>query len=114
MRLSGSSAAPDTLCYEMAIRTCQAAGFTPRIRHRADDFDTVLALVAADQGVALVPRLGALNPPAGVVLTPLATHRRTAIAFRRGRRHDPAVDAFSAAIRASADEWSSDPSLRDL
>lgn len=39
-----------TLCHAMAIRACQAAGFTPRIRHRADDFDTVLALVAAGQG----------------------------------------------------------------
>jgi len=101
----------DTLCYEMAIRTCQAAGFAPRIRHHADDFATVLALVAADQGVALVPRLGALDPPAGVVLTPLATRRRTAVAYRRGRRHDPAVDAFSAAIRTSAAEWSNSASL---
>lgn len=105
---------PDTLCYQMAIRTCQAAGFTPRIRHHADDFATVLALVAAEQGVALVPRLGALDPPGGVVLTPLAIRRRTAIAFRRGRRHDPAVDAFSTAIRASAAGWSSEPGPKDL
>ena len=50
---------PDTLCHAMAVRACQAAGFTPRIRHHADDFATVLALVAAGQGVALVPQLGA-------------------------------------------------------
>ncbi len=42
----------------MAVRACQSAGFTPRIRHHADDFATVLALVAAGQGVALVPQLG--------------------------------------------------------
>ena len=41
-----------------------AAGFTPRVRHHADDFTAVLALVAAGQGVALVPQLAAGRPPA--------------------------------------------------
>src|SRR5580658_1254741 len=60
-------ASPGTLCHTMAVRACQAAGFTPRIRHHGDDFVTVLALVAAGQGVALVPQLGATGPPSGVV-----------------------------------------------
>jgi DNA-binding transcriptional LysR family regulator len=93
---------PDTLCHAMAVRACQAAGFTPRVRHHADDFATVLALVAAGQGVALVPQLGAIDPPAGVVLTPLPTRRRTRIAHRKGARHQPAVSACIAAIRVSA------------
>ena len=92
---------PDTLCHTMAVRACQAAGFTPHIRHHADDFATVLALVAAGQGVALVPELGALDPPDGVVLTPLPTRRRIRIAFRRGNRQNPTVAACIAAIRAS-------------
>ena len=37
---------PGTLCHSMVIRACQACGFTPRIRHYADDFATVMALVA--------------------------------------------------------------------
>jgi DNA-binding transcriptional LysR family regulator len=93
---------PDTLCHATAVRACQAAGFTPRVRHHADDFATVLALVAAGQGVALVPQLGAIDPPAGVVLTPLPTRRRTRIAHRKGARHQPAVSACIAAIRVSA------------
>jgi DNA-binding transcriptional LysR family regulator len=93
---------PDTLCHLMAVRACQAAGFTPRIRHHADDFATVLALVAAGQGVALVPQLGAIDSPADVILTPLPTRRRTRIACRNGARHQPAVSACIAAIRASA------------
>ena len=96
---------PDTLCHTMALRLCQAAGFTPNIRHHADDFATVLALVAAGQGVALVPRLGAVDPPDGVLLTPLSARRRTGIAVRSGRRGDPAVAAFAAAIRAASAEW---------
>jgi len=95
-------ASPDTLCYVMAVRACQAAGFTPRIRHHADDFATVLALVAAGQGVALVPELGVIGPPPGVVLTALETRRRTRVACRAGARHRPPVAACIDAIRAAA------------
>jgi DNA-binding transcriptional LysR family regulator len=95
-------ASPGTLCHTMAMRACQVAGFAPRVRHYADDFATVLALVAAGQGVALVPQLGAIGGPADVVLTPLRTRRRTRIAYRRGTRHHPAVSACVEAIRGSA------------
>jgi DNA-binding transcriptional LysR family regulator len=96
-------ASPGTLCHAMAVRACQAAGFAPRIRHHADDFGTVLALVAAGQGVALVPQLGAIGPPADVTLTPLPARRRTRIAYRNGTRHQPPVSACIAAIRAAVD-----------
>jgi DNA-binding transcriptional LysR family regulator len=95
-------ASPGTLCHTMVVRACQAAGFTPRIRHHADDFVTVLALVAAGQGVALVPQLGALDPPPEVVLSPLPTRRRTQVAYRSGTRQQPPVSACIDAIRASA------------
>jgi DNA-binding transcriptional LysR family regulator len=90
---------PDTLCHTMVIRACQACGFTPRIRHYADDFATVMALVAAGQGVSLIPQLGLSQTP-GVTLTPIAARRRTSVACRRGNRHHPAVAAFATAIRA--------------
>jgi DNA-binding transcriptional LysR family regulator len=93
---------PETMCHTMVIRACQAARFTPRIRHHADDFATVLALVAAGQGVALIPQLAATDVPAGVTLTPLQTRRRTRIAYRSGTRRHPAVSAFAAAIHESA------------
>jgi DNA-binding transcriptional LysR family regulator len=93
-------ASPGTLCHTMAVRACQIAGFTPRIRHHADDFATVLALVAAGQGVALVPQLAVTGRPADVILTPLPARRRTRIAYRRGTRHHPAVSACVAAIRS--------------
>jgi DNA-binding transcriptional LysR family regulator len=93
---------PDTLCHTMVIRACQAYGFTPRIRHHADDFATVLALVAAGQGVSLIPQLGVTGTPAGVSLTPVAARRRTRIACRKGTSRHPAVSAFAAAIRAQS------------
>jgi len=89
----------DTLCHTMVIRACQARGFTPRIRHHADDFATVLALVAAGQGVSLIPQLGVTGKPPGVSLTPVTARRRTSIACRKGTSRHPAVAAFTAAIR---------------
>jgi DNA-binding transcriptional LysR family regulator len=98
-------ASPGTLCHTVALRTCDTAGFTPRVRHHADDFTAVLALVAAGQGVALVPRLGAETPPDGVCLVPLPTVRRTHVAYRRGAADHPAVAACVAAIRTATDAY---------
>ena len=93
---------PGTLCHSLVLRACEASGFTPRIRHYADDFGTVLALVAAGQGVSLVPQLGVAGAPAEVALTPLAARRRSSIACRRGTRGHPAVAAFVAAVSSRA------------
>lgn len=94
-------ATPGTLCHTVTVQVCRGAGFAPRGRHRADDFATVLALVAAGLGVSLVPQLAAAEPPSGVRLIPLPTRRRTRIAYRRGAATHPAVTAFVTAIRAA-------------
>ncbi|AWZ09947.1 LysR substrate-binding domain-containing protein [Streptomyces sp. ICC4] len=96
------TATPGTLCHAMTLRACQAAGFTPRIRHQVDEFATVLALVAAGQGVAVVPQLGITgHADRAVVLTRLLMERRTKVAFRSGAGAHPAVAAFAAALRAA-------------
>ena len=95
-------ASPGTLCHAVTLQTCQAAGFAPRIRHHADDFTAVLALVAAGQGVSLVPALGAAQPPPEVRFLPLPARRRNRIAYRRGAAAHPAVAACVAALSASA------------
>ncbi|MEV4379995.1 LysR family transcriptional regulator [Streptosporangium sp. NPDC049644] len=94
-------ASPGTLCHTVTLHVCRSAGFTPRARHHADDFAAVLALVAAGQGVSLVPQLAAAQPPAGVRLIPLSIRRRTHIAYRQGAATHPAIAAFVSAIRAS-------------
>ncbi|MCQ4120989.1 LysR family transcriptional regulator [Rhodococcus tibetensis] len=90
---------PGTLCHTMTVRTCQSQGFEPRITHRVDDFATVLRLVAAGAGVALVPELAATDVPEGVVLTALPIGRRTRIAYRHGSRSRPAFAAVTAELR---------------
>lgn len=96
---------PGTLCHTVTLRICQAAGFTPVVRHHTDDFTAVLALVAAGQGVALVPQLGAAQPSPGVRLLPLPTRRRTRVAYRRGAGTHPAVAAAIQALRGSANAY---------
>jgi DNA-binding transcriptional LysR family regulator len=95
-------ASPGTLCHAVALQACRAAGFAPRVRHHADDFTAVLALVAAGQGVSLVPQLGAAQPPPGVRFLPLPARRRNRIAYRRGAGGHPAVAACAAALQAAA------------
>jgi DNA-binding transcriptional LysR family regulator len=95
------TATPGTMCRQMTIRACQAAGFTPHVRHQVDDFGATLALVAAGQGVALVPQLGADSPPPGVTLTRVPLARRTRIACRRGATAHPAIAAVTAALHSA-------------
>ncbi|GAA1671994.1 LysR family transcriptional regulator [Kribbella yunnanensis] len=93
---------PGTLCHTLTIRACEAAGFTPHIRHHADDFTTVLALVAANQGAAFVPDLAITTPPPNVSLTPLPIHRRTHLAYRQGTTNHPAITAARSALKTAA------------
>lgn len=95
------TATPGTLCHAMTIRACQIAGFEPRVRHQVDDFGTVLTLVAAGHGSALVPELAIAAAPAGVMLRRLPVRRHTRIACRRGAERHPAVAAVSAALLAA-------------
>jgi DNA-binding transcriptional LysR family regulator len=55
-------------CAEMVRRACGAAGFQPSIVAEATDFSVQLQLVAANIGVALVPRLAARDLPEGLHL----------------------------------------------
>jgi len=95
-------ASTGTLCHTATLHVCRDAGFDPHPRHHADDFATVLALVAAGQGVSLVPQLAAREAPPGVRLLPLRTRRHTRIACRRGASQHPAIRAFVNAMRETA------------
>jgi DNA-binding transcriptional LysR family regulator len=87
-----------TVCRRATDHICEAAGFTPRVRHQVDDFWTVLALVAAGQGPAIVPRMATVDAPAGIVLTELSFVRRIHLTYRRGAADHPAITALAEAI----------------
>ena len=60
-------------------------------------------LVSAGAGVALVPQLGLIDVPEGVVLTALPIGRRTRIAYRAGSRSHPLLAAVSAELHCAAE-----------
>jgi DNA-binding transcriptional LysR family regulator len=95
-------ATPGTVCHAVTVQLCRSAGFAPRARHHADDFTTVLSLVAAGLGASVVPAMAVAGTAAdGVRLRALPTRRRTRIAYRKGAAGHPAVAAFVTAIRGS-------------
>jgi DNA-binding transcriptional LysR family regulator len=63
-------------CALHVVRSCRAAGFEPHVAFESDDYQTVLGLVAAGVGVALIPEL-ALGPGptrADVIVRALSPH----------------------------------------
>jgi DNA-binding transcriptional LysR family regulator len=81
-------------------RTCHAAGFAPRVVHRADEAFLLQALVAAGLGVALLPALACVES-AGVRFaeaTPAPPRRHVFALARRGAERRPAVRAIVDAL----------------
>jgi DNA-binding transcriptional LysR family regulator len=94
-----------TICHDWLTKTLRNASHEPKIVHQAAEFPTQLALVAADLGIALLPRLASDHIPDGVNLIPVTpTINRRIFAVHReesGRR--PSVRAFVTVLR---EQWS--------
>jgi DNA-binding transcriptional LysR family regulator len=85
-------------------QACRAAGFTPRVVHRADDATLVHALVRSGLGIALLPTL-ACSRLAGVRFAeavPAPPRRRVSALVRRGAASRPALAATLEAMRHRA------------
>jgi DNA-binding transcriptional LysR family regulator len=97
---------PETQFARMQARTCRVVGgFEPDVRHWANDLAVLLALIAQDQGVGLLPMLGNTNRVEGVATRALAdvTLERTIYAYtRRSVQARPAVRAMIEALRGVA------------
>jgi DNA-binding transcriptional LysR family regulator len=94
-------------CNEVSLAACTAAGFSPAVHHRVNDWGAMLALVAAGDGVALVPRLAvpATGTP-GVVMRPtigqLRPARHVYAAVRAGSERSPSLVALLASLCSAA------------
>jgi DNA-binding transcriptional LysR family regulator len=83
------------------LRVCTALGFRPRVAQSATEFFTVLALVAAGMGVAVVPRAVTVTRIEGVTYLPLPVPEarwRVGAAWTPGAR-SPIRDAFLVLLR---------------
>ena len=98
-------------CGRWVRDACRAAGFEPLIAHALDDYPTALKLVAAGEGVALVPDLGLVDPPPGIrtleLREPLS--RTVQLAVRRASAQRPALIAIREALEHVAAELSLQP-----
>jgi len=93
-----------TSLYDAIVGACQRAGFSPRIEQEAIQMQTIVSLVAAGMGVALVPASLRHLRRTGVTYRPLVERSpriEIGIAWRRAD-DAPAVRAFVALARDSA------------
>ncbi len=95
---------PGRVCHDWLVRTLRTAGFEPDIAHVAEENHTIVALVAAGLGVAVVPRLGTGALPAGAVAVPLEPGpvRRLYALWRTGAARRPAI---TEAVRTLQEHW---------
>jgi DNA-binding transcriptional LysR family regulator len=92
-------------CDEVFLAGCRTAGFSPKVAHRAGDWQAVMGLVAGGLGVSLVPRLAHTAPPPGVVIIPLTgvpPKRHVFVACRAGADSSPAIRAVLDALGDAA------------
>jgi DNA-binding transcriptional LysR family regulator len=97
----------DSPSFRMIDRRCREAGFDPNVVYRVNDCQMAQALVAAGEGIALLPRimLQALHP--GVAVRPLAADppMRRISAVRLATRYlTPATERFTALLVAAGRE----------
>ena len=92
----------DLSCGRCVAAACRAAGFEPDVVHQLDDYPTTLRLVAAGQGIGLVPDLGLVHMVPGIRVLDLATPvvRTVEVAYRTASAERPAIHAVRAAAQA--------------
>ena len=93
-----------TSLYDQIVGACQRAGFSPRVEQEAIQMQTIVSLVAAGMGVALVPASLVNLRRTGVVYRPL-TDRSPRIELGiawRSADDAPPVQAFVGLARAHA------------
>jgi DNA-binding transcriptional LysR family regulator len=91
--------------YATAVElACRAAGFAPRIVHRADEAAVIQALAASGLAVGLLPALACTGPePVRYVeASPAPPARRIHALVRRGAARRPALAALLGALDAEA------------
>jgi DNA-binding transcriptional LysR family regulator len=100
---------PGLVFHDLVMDFCLRAGFAPRVAQEANQTHTVVGLVSAGIGVALVPASTQRIGLAGVVYRPLrekTPSSRTAVAWRR-LDSSPVVKAFLDVARRVAKQVNS-------
>jgi DNA-binding transcriptional LysR family regulator len=103
---------PGLVFHDLVMDFCLRSGFTPRVAQEANQTHTVVGLVSAGIGVALVPASTRKIALAGVAYRSLreaTPYAKTAVAWRRADA-SPVVAAFLDVARRVAKQVNSAPS----
>ncbi|MFJ8818710.1 LysR family transcriptional regulator [Amycolatopsis thermoflava] len=96
--IAASEGAPSI---DSLLHNCRAAGFTPQIAHRIDNFGDMARLVEAGAGVTIVPRLAVPRELSHLVANSVAHGtRQISVSRRRGTAGHPAVATVVHALKA--------------
>lgn len=93
---------------ELLQRTCNAAGFSPRVSFQANDYQEAQAMVSVGLGIALAPMSAVMNHHPGVKVLSLgdeAAPRSVVLAQRRERVRAPAESAFQSLLVEMGERW---------
>ena len=93
---------------ELLERSCNAAGFSPKISFQANDYQEAQAMVSVGMGIALAPQSAVMNPHPGVKILSLgsgAVARSVVLAQRRDRVRAPAENAFQTLLVDMGKTW---------
>jgi DNA-binding transcriptional LysR family regulator len=97
----------DSPSFRMIDRRCRDAGFDPYVAYRINDCQMAQALVAAGEGIALLPRIMLRAKHPNVAIRPLATDppMRRVSAVRLSTRYlTPATERFIALLVTASAE----------
>lgn len=93
---------------EITLAACADAGFVPEQAHAATDWSAILAMVAADLGVALVPRMATVGErQQHVAIRPLDAdrpRRHVVGVVRSGSEEGPLLRRVTGVLRQVAEE----------
>jgi len=93
---------------ELLERSCNAAGFSPKISFQANDYQEAQAMVSVGLGIALAPQSAVMNPHPGVKILSLGegvADRSVVLAQRRDRVRAPAENAFQTLLVDMGKTW---------
>ncbi|MBW4474283.1 MAG: LysR family transcriptional regulator [Stenomitos rutilans HA7619-LM2] len=94
--------------YEQIITMCQQAGFRPKVAQEAVQMETIVGLVAAGLGIAIVPASLQNFHRSGVIYRPLQEQIPNTGLYLTWRQHDssPVISAFLDLARQTT-QWES-------
>ncbi|MDN5727420.1 MAG: LysR family transcriptional regulator [Propionibacteriales bacterium] len=97
---------------EVLQRSCNAAGYAPKIAFQANDYQEAQAMVSVGLGIALAPQSAVVNQHPGVRVVHLGDSvpsRRVVLAQRHDRVRAPAEIAFQSLLLRIGADWPNHP-----